>query len=78
MTDFPTNQLRSLTELQAFDVMIAFLESYWQMHGKSSDDIANLLSDVSRNIWANGSPGDPASWSDWQNAVSSVLDTTSS
>ncbi len=78
MNEFPTTEIRSLNELEAFDAMIAFIQAYWELRGKSSDDIANLLSDVDRNVWANGMPGDLASLGDWQAAVSSVLKTNGS
>jgi hypothetical protein len=73
MTRFDTTDLRTLTELQAFDAMVNFLEAYWQMRGQSSDDIANLLSDLTRDVWSTGMPGDPANWLDWQQAVTKVL-----
>ena len=63
-----------MDELQAYDAMIAFLQHYWEIRGKPSDDIALLLSNISRDVWANGMPGDPASWSDWQRAVSTAID----
>ena len=78
MDDFPPTEIRSLDELEAFDAMIAFIRAYWELRGKSSDDIAKLLSDIDRNLWGNGMPGDPASWGDWQAAVSSVLKTSGS
>jgi len=68
-----TTDVRTLSELQAFDAMIRFLEAYWQMRGATSDDLATLLSDLSRNVWSNGMPGDPATWSDWREAISCVL-----
>ncbi|MBO6767536.1 MAG: hypothetical protein JJ901_04415 [Erythrobacter sp.] len=78
MNHFPPTEIRNLNELEAFDAMIAFIRAYWELRGKSSDDIANLLSNIDRNVWANGVPGDPASWGDWQIAVSSVLRTNGS
>ena len=60
----------NLTALQAYDAMVGFLEAYWVRGGRTSGDIANLLSSVSRGIWADGEPGDPAQWSDWLDAIS--------
>ncbi|MEO0464381.1 MAG: hypothetical protein AAF127_14735 [Pseudomonadota bacterium] len=68
-----TTDLRTLSELQAFDAMIRFLEVCWQMRGAASDDLSILLSDLSRSVWSNGMSGDPATWSDWREAVSNVL-----
>lgn len=76
MTNISTDDLKTLNELQAFDAMVVFLRAYWTTRGEISDDIANLLSDVSRTVWANEMPGDPAAWSDWQIAVTSVLAST--
>lgn len=73
MTDWTGDPPRQLDELQAFDAMCAFLEAYWILRGKQSNDIAALLGDISRDMWANGTPGDPAAWSNWQDAVGKVL-----
>jgi hypothetical protein len=64
---------RALDELQAFDAMCAFLEAYWERGGKTSDDLATLLSSLSRDVWASGIPGDPALWDDWRAAVDAVV-----
>jgi hypothetical protein len=73
MTDWIGDQPRSLDELKAFDAMVAFLEAYWERGDKASDDLAVLLSSLSRDIWANSMPGDPAAWHDWREAVNKVL-----
>jgi hypothetical protein len=70
--DWPPRQLRNLTELEAFDVMRAFLEAYWERGLRSSDDLAVLLGSVNRGH-ADGSPMDLAQWPDWQEAVEKVL-----
>lgn len=62
----------SLTELEAYDVMLHFLKTYWERGGRGPRDIATLLSDTSRNIWAALGPGDPAQWGDWLAAVEAV------
>jgi len=72
MTDFPADKLRTLNELEAYNAMVWFLNSYWERRGKLSDDIAILMSDLSREIWSNQMPGDPASWRDWQKAVTNI------
>jgi hypothetical protein len=58
-----------LTELEAFDAMRAFLEAYWRRGLCASDDLANLLSNISRNLWTDGSTADPAQWNDWLDAI---------
>ncbi len=73
MTEWIGSRLRDLDELTAYDAMCAFLEAYWEQGGKSSEDIATLLGSLSREVWANGMPGDPASWSDWRTAVDAAL-----
>lgn len=62
----------SLTELEAFDAMRSFLEAYWRRGACSSDDLAILLSDLNRGVWADQRPGDPAQWGDWLAAIRSV------
>ena len=77
MTDRIVPPPRELNELQAFDAMRHFLEAYWTRGGNRSDDLAVLLSNLSREMWANGMPGDPAQWNDFRAAVSEVLGDTS-
>jgi hypothetical protein len=52
--------------------MLYFLKAYWERGGRGPRDIAVLLSDTNRNIWADLEPGDPAQWSDWLEAVEAV------
>jgi hypothetical protein len=51
--------------------MFRFLENYWERTGKP-DEIGNLLGGLSREIWADGEPGDPGAWEDWLEAVREV------
>lgn len=64
---------RSLDELEAFDAMRIFLDAYWRREGSRSDDLADLLLDLSRDVWANEMPGDMAQWNDFRSAVSQVI-----
>jgi hypothetical protein len=59
----------NLTELEAFDAMRAFLEAYWRRGLCASDGVANLLSNINREIWSDGGPGDPAQWNNWLDAI---------
>ena len=72
MADWIGSPPRALDELTAFDAMRTFLEAYWERGGKASEDIAVLLSSLSRDVWADRKPGDPATWNDWRKAVDSV------
>ena len=58
---------KKLTIQQAYDVMTNFLEIYWKE--TDCDEIACLLSDMSTEIWADGSTGDPAIWEEWEESV---------
>jgi hypothetical protein len=69
MTDQGEQQLNLLV---GFDAMRAFLNAAWKNNGKKSDGLANLLSNISRDVWANGQPLDIAQWSDWLDAVLAV------
>jgi hypothetical protein len=63
-----------LTEKEAFDAMIVFLDAWFQRGGKRSDDLAGLLGDLTPGLWEDGSPNDPAQWPDWQEAVRIAVD----
>ena len=53
--------------------MLHFLKTYWERGGRGPRDVAVLLSDTSRNIWADLGPGDPLpQWNDWLEAVEAV------
>lgn len=59
--------------IEAFDAMRLFLEKYWIMGGKSSDDIAVLLGSLNRDEQSNSPPLDVALWHDWVRAVSETV-----
>ncbi len=62
----------SLSELEAYDAMLAFLVAYWERGGKSDNSLAGLLGGLSRDTWVGGSTADPAQWNDWLAAVEKV------
>jgi hypothetical protein len=71
----------TLTELEAFDAMLAFIEAFWRRDGSNPDDgLAKLLSFTSRTPWPNGNqlphlvgaPLDIAQWEDWLAAIEGV------
>jgi hypothetical protein len=59
----------ALDEKVAFEAMRHFLEAHWERGGRTSDDLAILLGELSTDLWADGMPGDPAQWQDWLNAI---------
>jgi hypothetical protein len=62
-----------LTVTQAFDAMTCFLISYWKKTG--SDEVANLLSDMNTELWADGSTADPAIWGEWVDSINVIIKT---
>lgn len=60
-----------LTELQAYKAMVEFLEAYWERGGRTSDDLADMLSVM--QLFDDGRTYDPAQRDDWKRAVSAVL-----
>jgi hypothetical protein len=63
-----------LTEKQAYEAAILFLEQWWVRGGKRSEDVAGLLSDMTPGLWADGSSNDPAQWTDWLESVERATD----
>jgi hypothetical protein len=55
----------SLTDKQAFEAMIHFLELHYQR--TKSDDLGALLGDL--QLLKDGSTADPAAWQDWLQCV---------
>lgn len=58
-----------LTEQQAFEAMVLFLESFYER--TKSDDVGGLLGDLI--LLEDGSTADPAAWGDWMKCVLRVL-----
>jgi hypothetical protein len=63
---------QTLTDVEAFDAMVAFLNDFWKRDGSNDDSIAWLLSSCSRDIWHDSGPNDPTMWSDWQKAIAAM------
>lgn len=59
----------SLTVNEAYRAMFLFLEQYYEIGGRRSEDIATMLSGMAQTLWTDGSPNDPAQWDDWLTAV---------
>lgn len=60
---------KKLTQLQAFQAMVKFLEGFYER--TSSDDVAVLLGGM--QMFPDGGTFDPAAWEDWIDAVNEVL-----
>jgi hypothetical protein len=58
-----------LTDKQAFQAMILFLDDYYAR--KSSDEIGAILGGL--QMIGDGMPADPAAWDDWLKCVRQVL-----
>ncbi|MGK7943439.1 MAG: hypothetical protein AB4058_03120 [Microcystaceae cyanobacterium] len=61
--------MNQLTQQEAFQTMIAFLEAYYQQ--TKADDIGALLGSL--QLLEDGTPTDPAMWQDWIEAYQSVM-----
>jgi hypothetical protein len=61
--------MNQLTQQEAFQTMIAFLEAYYQQ--TQADDIGALLGSL--QLLEDGKPTDPAMWQDWIEAYQSVM-----
>jgi hypothetical protein len=61
----------TLTEKQAFQTMVLFLEEFYQR--TNSDEIGGLLSDLLMS--EEGITADPAAWEDWQNCIQQIVKT---
>jgi hypothetical protein len=62
------NQYR-LTELEAYDAMLEFLNALWRRGNKGSIDLTVVLGFINRNKELNLPPGDIAQWDDWLAAI---------
>jgi hypothetical protein len=62
-------KIETISILQGFDAMRAFVEKYWERQEPRPDDIATLLSSLDRNIERDSKPLDIALWGDWLEAA---------
>ena len=61
----------NLTLLEAYKAMYVFLDNYYFQMNKP-DEIGALLGDL--RILPDGTPVDPAAWTDWLEAVQKISD----
>lgn len=61
-----------LSSRDAYEVMLRFIESYYDRGGANSDDIGALLGGL--QLDQDGRPMDEAAWTDWLHAVSEVAE----
>lgn len=66
---YPSGGQDTISIEQGFAAMRHFLNAFWERGGKPDDSMPMLLSWIDAGMWADGSPADPAMWSDWLNAV---------
>ena len=62
-----------LTFEQAYRAMYYFLENEYRL--TKSDELGGILSSLSWHIWQDRSPGDPAAWEEWLDAVNTAITT---
>jgi hypothetical protein len=66
---YPDCAEQQLSVGEAYSAMIDFLEAFWVRDGKPDDSLLRLLSFTNREVWADGTPADPAMWGDWLDAI---------
>jgi hypothetical protein len=65
---------QTLSAEQAFPAMFVFLQQYYERGGRK-DDLTAALSDI-QSVCEDGTPADPAAWTDWLDAIGTVLEQT--
>ncbi len=66
---FPNGRDTSISAGHAYAAMVSFLEAFWERDGCPKDSMPKLLSWMQQQVWADGSPADPAMWSDWLDTI---------
>jgi len=64
-------QSEGISAKEAYKAMFLFLEFYWKLGNKQSDDLAVLLSDLA--LLPDGSSADPALLDDWEKCLREVI-----
>ena len=63
---------RMMDASEAYDAMFLFIERYWERGGKTSEDLAVLLTNMDRGR-DKGLPLDQAQWYDWLEVCDKIL-----
>lgn len=58
----------SITTEIGYRAMVIFLERYYD-RGGGADTLADVMSSISSFLWGDGTPNDPAMWTDWLDAI---------
>ncbi|WNH48921.1 hypothetical protein PDM28_00890 [Stenotrophomonas aracearum] len=58
----------SITPEIGYSAMVIFLERYYD-RGGGADSLADVMSSISSFLWGDGTPNDPAMWTDWLDAI---------
>jgi hypothetical protein len=61
----------SISAVDAYRAMLQVLEYYFRVDPEYA--VGAMLGDLSPGVWADGTPGDPASWSRWLKAIQGNL-----
>jgi len=62
---------KELSAMEAYQAMFLFLESYWKLGEKKSDELAGLLGSLA--LLPDGKSADPALMNDWWRCVEEVI-----
>jgi hypothetical protein len=54
-----------------YRAMVIFMDRYYD-RGGGADSLADVMSSISTFLWGDGTPNDPAMWSDWLDAIDSA------
>ena len=62
---------KELSRIEAYQAMFLFLDFYWKLGGKKSDELAGLLGSLA--LLPDGESADPALMDDWKKCVEEVI-----
>jgi hypothetical protein len=63
---------KNISEQEAYQAMFLFLDFYWKLGNKKSDDLAVLLGGLA--LLPDGDSADPALMHDWKKCLSEVME----
>lgn len=62
------NNKDPITTEIGYRAMVIFLERYYD-RGGGADSLSDVMSSISSFLWGDGTPNDPAMWTDWLDAI---------